>query len=80
MAAKPRDHWVDCFREAGIPCSRFNTIPEAVACDQVASLDILRPSARTGRRSLGLPFTIDGTRPGSLDEAPALGEHNAQYL
>ncbi|RYG14641.1 MAG: CoA transferase [Burkholderiales bacterium] len=80
LMTRSRDHWEASFRSAGIPCTRFNTIAEAVASPQVASLGMLRPSPSTGRQSLGLPFTIDGVRPGSLDEAPALGEHNSQYL
>lgn len=80
MKAHTREHWEKVFRAAGIPCTRFNTIPEALASPQVASLRILNQSPLTGRQTLGLPFTIDGVRPGSPLEAPRLGEHNPQYL
>ena len=80
LAARPRDHWVERLRAAGIPCSSVNTVPEALASPQVAALGMVRRSPVTRRGTVGLPFTIDGVRPGSELDAPALGAHNAELL
>ncbi|MCD0504282.1 CaiB/BaiF CoA transferase family protein [Bordetella petrii] len=76
LREKPREHWIGLLQQAGVPCSSYNTIPEAIASEQVRQNAVIKTSARTGRQLVGLPFTIDGCRPGSLEEAPRLGQDN----
>ncbi|MGB6102723.1 MAG: CoA transferase [Pusillimonas sp.] len=73
---KPRAHWTALLQEAGVPCSGYNTIPEAVASEQVKQQAIINISTKTSRLTVGLPFTISGHRPGSHEEAPRLGQDN----
>jgi len=76
LREQPRAHWTGLLQQAGVPCSSYNTIPEAIASEQVRQNAVLKTSARTGRQLVGLPFTIDGHRPGSPEEAPRLGQDN----
>jgi len=76
LREQPRAHWTGLLQQAGVPCSSYNTIPEAIASEQVRQNAVLKTSAETGRQLVGLPFTIDGHRPGSLEEAPRLGQDN----
>jgi len=77
LKTRTRDEWIDQFQQSGVPCSKVNTIPEALESAQVASLQMVRTSPVTGRASVGLPFTMDGFRPGSLSGSPFLGVHDA---
>jgi crotonobetainyl-CoA:carnitine CoA-transferase CaiB-like acyl-CoA transferase len=74
---RPRDHWTKLLQKAGVPCSSYNTIPEALASEQVKQQAIIRTSPKTNRQMIGLPFTIDGRRPGCFEEAPLLGQDNS---
>jgi len=76
LRQQPRQHWTALLQQAGVPCSSYNTIPEAIASEQVKENAVIKTSTRTHRRLVGLPFTIDGCRPGSFEEAPRLGQDN----
>jgi formyl-CoA transferase len=73
---KSREHWAQLLQKVGVPCSSYNTIPEAIASAQVEQQGIIKRSAKTQRQMVGLPFTINGYRPGSIDEAPLIGQDN----
>ncbi|VCU71743.1 Formyl-coenzyme A transferase [Pigmentiphaga humi] len=77
LRGQPRAYWMRRLQAAGVPCSSYNTIPEAIASEQVKTNAVIGTSAKTGRHRVGLPFTIDGLRPGSFDEAPGLGQDNS---
>ena len=77
LGEKPRAHWIKLLQEAGVPCSSYNTIPEAIASEQVQQQSIIKTSTKTRRKMVCLPFTIDGRRPGCLEEAPRLGQDNS---
>lgn len=76
VKGKPRKYWMQLLQEVGVPCSSYNTIPEAIASEQVKQQAIIKRSTKTERKTVGLPFTVDGHRPGSLEEAPGLGQDN----
>ncbi len=76
LGKKPRAHWTELLQKAGVPCSGYNTIPEAIASEQVKQQAIIKTSPETHRQMIGLPFTIDGHRPGCFEEAPGLGQDN----
>ncbi len=77
---RSRAEWVSVLAGQGVPCAEFNSIPEALASEQVKALGIVNQSPQTGRQMSGLPFTVDGYRPGSPSAAPAVGEHNDVLL
>jgi crotonobetainyl-CoA:carnitine CoA-transferase CaiB-like acyl-CoA transferase len=80
IAERSRAEWVAALASKGVPCAEFNSLPEALASEQVGAIDFISKSARTGRLMSGLPFTLDGHRPGNPNAAPALGEHTAAIL
>ena len=80
LAGHTRAHWSALLQAAGVPCSVVNSIPEALATPQVGALGMVRVSPLTQRSTVSLPFTIDGLRPGSDADSPALGAHNAEIL
>ncbi|HYG44576.1 MAG TPA: CoA transferase, partial [Bordetella sp.] len=76
LEKKPREHWTALLQGVGVPCSSYHTIPEAIASEQVRVNAVIQTSTTTHRQLVGLPFTIDGHRPGSFEEAPRLGQDN----
>lgn len=76
LKENPRAYWISRLQAVGVPCSSFNSIPEAINSEQVKENGIIKTSPETGRRLIGLPFTINCIRPGSTNEAPALGQDN----
>lgn len=81
LAGDHRDAWLGRFREAGVPCAPVNTLPEALADDQVRSRgmvgEVEHPTA--GRVPLVLsPFGPEAAT--GLQPPPLLGQHNAEVL
>jgi crotonobetainyl-CoA:carnitine CoA-transferase CaiB-like acyl-CoA transferase len=80
---KPRDHWVDLLRPAGVPCGPVRSIAEALESPEVIEAGLVQtvshPTAgdlRTLRSPIGLP---DG--PDRKDTPPPLlGEHTDSVL
>ena len=76
-------HWIERFREAGVPCAPINTYSQVLADPQVEHMQWVQPlqlpnGVRT--RTFVSPVRVDGrTLPVRLPP-PALGEHNAQLL
>jgi crotonobetainyl-CoA:carnitine CoA-transferase CaiB-like acyl-CoA transferase len=71
-----RDAWIIRLEAAGVPCSPVNSVPEALAQEQVKSLGMLQAVPGEDFCLTGLPLSIDGVRPVLQGRAPALGEHN----
>ena len=80
IATRTRSDWVSILAAKGVPCAEFNSIPEALASEQVKAVGIAGRSPVTGRQMCGLPFTIDGRRPANLRNSPAVGEHNSTLI
>ncbi|MET4576162.1 CaiB/BaiF CoA transferase family protein [Ottowia thiooxydans] len=76
LASTSREHWIERFESAGVPCAPVHTVPEALAHPQVQALGMLSPVGADGFSLTALPLTIDGERPGLKAAAPRLGAHN----
>ena len=65
-----------------MPCAPVQKVAELAAHPQTQALGILRgEDGGPGKiRSLGLPLTFEGIRPGRDDACPALGEATELYL
>ena len=83
FGTRPAAHWIERFREAGVPCAPINTYSQVLADPQVEHMQWVQPlqlpnGVRT--RTFVSPVRLDGrTLPVRLPP-PALGEHNAQVL
>ena len=62
----------------GVPNAPVHDTAQAAEHPQTAALGILRENPATGLRFFGLPFSLDGTRPGpaTATAAPELGRDN----
>jgi formyl-CoA transferase len=78
IVQRPRAHWVDGLRAAGVPCAPVNTLREAIALEQFAASKMLSEPLGEERpmRLITLPLSFDGERPYPNGIAPKLGAHN----
>ena len=72
--------WLADFKNAGVPVSPVNDIPELAATEQLAAADLLRTMPDTGLKVAGLPILFDGQRPDPELATPKLGAHNHEVL
>ena len=83
LAAEPAAHWIARLDAAGVPCTRVNTIDQAVGDEQVAAREMVVDMDVPGLGRIqvaGLPIKLSDT-PGRLDRPPPhLGEHTAEVL
>jgi len=83
FATKPRDHWIEALRKAGVAAGAVATVAEALSGDLVKGRDTLRDVTH---RSAG-PYPVLRT-PARLHDteslppvgAPELGEHTREVL
>ena len=66
LAARPRDEWLAQLAATGIPAAPVQTIAEALAHEQIASIEV------DGRMLPASPFLIDGQRPATAVSPPVL--------
>jgi len=62
---------------AGVPNAPVHGIDQVAAHPQTEAVGMLRGDLAGPLRFFGLPFSLDGARPGREDPAPPLGEGNA---
>jgi crotonobetainyl-CoA:carnitine CoA-transferase CaiB-like acyl-CoA transferase len=60
--------------EAGVPNAPIHGIDQVVGHPQTEALGMLRGDLAGPLRFFGLPFSLDGLRPGRKDSAPPLGQ------
>lgn len=80
---KPGDEWLRLLSEAGVPCSRINTLDRVFSAPQVAARDMVVEvdHPRAGRlRSIGHPTKVSPERARPLRAAPLLGQHTEEVL
>ena len=75
-----RAAWQGKLEAVGVPCGPVQTLDQVVAHPQTAALGILQTSPDGGLRTIGLPLSFDGQRPGYATMAPGLGEHTDEVL
>ncbi|MBO0745021.1 MAG: CoA transferase [Candidatus Dormibacteraeota bacterium] len=71
------------LQAAGVPCARIQDTAQVAADEQTIALEMLQAAPHPGIpdfRSVGLPFTVEGSRPPLRRLPPALGEHNREIL
>ena len=66
--------------EAGVPNSPLLTVDQVADHPQTNAVGMLRGCEGQDLRLAGIPLTLNGARPRANTPAPALGEHNAQWL
>ncbi len=83
LIQRPAAEWVEKLMAAGVPCSRINTVQQALADPQTAALDMVvdiqHPTAGLFR-SLGFPLFFSCTPGGVRQPPPVLGEHTDAVL
>lgn len=67
---------------AGVPCSRYQTVGEAIADPQIAERRLMAriPNAAGGFLVPNPPFQFADGSVGIVPRAPRLGEHNGEFL
>ena len=76
MKTQPNAYWLERLEAQAIPCSQINTLPQALEHPQMQALGILDTDPDSGLLLTKMPFSLDGARPLTRSQAPALGEHN----
>ncbi len=79
LVTRSRAEWRDLFDAAGVPCAPIQTTDEVVAHPQTEALGMLSAAPDDELRLVGIPFSLDGIRPGITHGAPLLGADNAEF-
>ena len=77
--AKPRAHWQQLLKQAGVPNAPVRTTFEMMADAQTAALGMLRCIGEHPLQVMELPLSVNGVRARTQHLAPELGAHNEQY-
>lgn len=75
--------WLALLEEAGVPCSRINTVADAARDPQVAARGVIVPVPHPGAGDLRLvntPIKFSRTPSGIAGPSPALGQHTEKIL
>jgi crotonobetainyl-CoA:carnitine CoA-transferase CaiB-like acyl-CoA transferase len=83
LICRKADEWIEALLAVGVPCSRINTVQEALSAAQTAAMDMViemeHPTAGIFR-SLGIPMAFSAT-PGVVRyPPPVLGESTDTVL
>lgn len=76
-------HWIEQFRQAGVPCAPINTYSQVLADEQVEHMQWVQPVELpngVSTRTFVSPVRFCGETPGIRRRPPALGEHNDELL
>jgi formyl-CoA transferase len=76
-------YWINLLEAADIPCSRINSVPEALSSAQVAARELVVTADHPDLTDLkipGIPFRFDQTPAGVHRHPPKLGEHTTEIL
>jgi len=81
--SKSVNEWVQLFDQAGIPCSRVNTLPQVLEDEQVRLYQMIveatHPTLGT-LKLLGTPLKLSGAEHTVKVAPPLLGEHTDEIL
>lgn len=78
---KPVDHWIEAFRQAGVPNARINDYAAALSDPQVAHMEWVRPLRLPNgevTKTFASPLRLDGRGLPIRSNPPALGEHSEE--
>jgi len=83
LSNQKADHWIKLFEREGIPCSKINSVEEALESEQARANNMVleMEHATSGViRTLGIPYTFSETPASSQMPPPFLGEHTKEIL
>ena len=83
FASRPKQHWIDAFAEAGIPCGPVNELHEVFADPQVQARGMvvhLPHPQRAQVPMLANPIRLSETPVSYRSLPPALGQHTDEVL
>jgi crotonobetainyl-CoA:carnitine CoA-transferase CaiB-like acyl-CoA transferase len=83
LASRTADEWIEILLAAEVPCSRINTVTEALAAPQTAATGMvfeIEHAAAGMFRSLGIPMIFSNTPTAVRRPPPTLGEHTDAVL
>ena len=78
FAAAPADYWLGRLREHGVWCGPANHLEDVLTDEHVAAEGYLA-ALDDGRRTVAMPFTLDGHTPGNK-AGPALDADREQIV
>jgi crotonobetainyl-CoA:carnitine CoA-transferase CaiB-like acyl-CoA transferase len=83
LSQKPRDHWIETCRAAGVPAGSVRSPLEAIAAPEPRARNLIQevdhPTA--GKfETVGSPIKMSGTPPKPASPAPLLGQHTDDVL
>jgi crotonobetainyl-CoA:carnitine CoA-transferase CaiB-like acyl-CoA transferase len=76
IRTKPRQHWIDAFAAASVPCAPLQSLDEVLNHPQTAAVGMLQTSSDGKFSLMGLPLQFDGERPAFRKNPPELAEDN----
>jgi crotonobetainyl-CoA:carnitine CoA-transferase CaiB-like acyl-CoA transferase len=76
IRTKPRQHWIDAFAVASVPCAPLQSLDEVLNHPQTAAVGMLQTSSDGKFSLMGLPLQFDGERPAFRKNPPELAEDN----
>ena len=82
-STRTREHWLETFTKAGIPCGPINNYAETFSDPQVLARDMLvevNHPALGVLKMPGSPIKMSETPPSARRRAPLLGEHTRTVL
>jgi crotonobetainyl-CoA:carnitine CoA-transferase CaiB-like acyl-CoA transferase len=83
LICRKADEWIEALLAVGVPCSRINTVQEALAAAQTAATDMvidIEHPAIGMFRSLGIPMAFSATPTEVRCPPPLLGESTDSVL
>lgn len=80
MRKRSTAEWIAILEEAGIPCAPVQNVAEMIAHEQTKALGLMQEVPDSAMKFVGLPLSLDGTRPAIRSRPPKLGEHTQQIF
>ncbi|MGY3610915.1 MULTISPECIES: CaiB/BaiF CoA transferase family protein [unclassified Bradyrhizobium] len=81
--SEPRDHWLEMFGGAGIPCGAIRTVGEVCEAPQLVQRDmvqIVRHRVAGEVKFIARPLRFDDKPPAPSTPPPTLGEHTVEVF
>jgi crotonobetainyl-CoA:carnitine CoA-transferase CaiB-like acyl-CoA transferase len=83
LRARPRSHWIEHLRAAGVPCVSVRNFDEVFADPQIAAREMVVPMSHPAAgeiRVLGSPLRLSDTPASQRTAPPTLGQHTDAVL
>ena len=83
LSSQTVDHWISLFEQEGIPCSKINSVEEALESEQAKANNMVleMEHATSGViKTLGIPYSFSRTAARAQMPSPVLGGHTKEIL